>query len=281
MAREPWQITRDEYATEETVRDMKGKPELSEHRATIYDGHAARHSQAVKLAILQGKKVSPDVLEDYPEYLQLLVDTLDKKKKRKFPLLPVPALDWLPEYVGSSPKSSRLTITKIEAVEAINKARRHVPGEWQAEVLEIAMIPKVWEHLHNLSSATNDSLKRVEGGYVLEGWNPPERPHVSVVFDGLRRNFHTNALQGIRMLIHGDERSVNLPAVEQWLEESNVRFHNIGGRKKAIHKPRPPKPLPPGAISPQTLPFNSEAATCYGKRTKRGNFRVYCRIKKG
>ena len=40
------------------------------------------------------------------------------------------------------------------------------------------------------------------------------------------------------------------------------------------------KPLPPDAISPQTLPFNSEAATCYGKRTKRGNFRVYCRIKK-
>ena len=42
-----------------------------------------------------------------------------------------------------------------------------------------------------------------------------------------------------------------------------------------------PRPLPPDAISPQTLPFNSEAATCYGKRTKRGNFRVYCRIKKG
>jgi len=49
--------------------------------------------------------------------------------------------------------------------------------------------------------------------------------------------------------------------------------------KKARKRKR--KPLPPDAISPQTLPFNSKAATCYGKRTKRGSFRVYCRIKKG
>jgi len=276
MTKEPWQMTQDEYATEETVKALKGKPELSEHKLTIWKEYAARHSQAVKLAILQGKKVSPDVLEDYPEYLQLLVDTLDKKKKRKFPLLPVPALDWLPEYVGSSPKSSRLTITKIEAVEAINKARRHVPGEWQAEVIEIAMIPKVWEHLHKLSSATNDSLKRVEGGYVLEDWNSPDRPWVGTAFDGLRRYFHTNPIQGIRMLVHGKKENVNLPAIEQWLQDSSILFHNVGG-----HKPRKPKPLPPEAISPQTLPFNSEEATCYGKRDKRGSFRVYCRIKKG
>ena len=56
-----------------------------------------------------------------------------------------------------------------------------------------------------------------------------------------------------------------------WLDEELAKIKRRSKRK----------PLPPDAISPQTLPFNSKAATCYGKRTKRGSFRVYCRIKKG
>ena len=234
------------------------------------------HKQIVQRAIKRGHTISPEVLREY-------ADIATESKQ-----LPMPALKWLPEYIGVSPTlggKKHVIITKAEVVEAINKGRKHVPNVWFTDIAEMAMIPKVWAHLHKLTSGGNNSLKRVEGGYVLEGWNSPDRPYASTVHDGLRRHFHTIPLSDIRHLIYSKQegKDVAIPRVEQSLRDAGITFHNVGGAKAKVtkaRKPRKPKPLPPDAINPQVIRLNSKEATCYGKRDKRGNFRSYCRVKK-
>ena len=81
---------------------------------------------------------------------------------------------------------------------AIQRAERRSP-EWQAEMLEIALIPGVKAGLNRIpQNHRGVKIKRVKGkfgnGYVLEGWNSVRDDYFSyspsTAWDGLRREYY-------------------------------------------------------------------------------------------
>lgn len=145
---------------------------------------------------------------------------------RSRPLFPYSGpIPHLPEYVGATAKNAVVTVTKTEVEQAIKRAQKHAPGEWQAEILEIALIPQMQKYLEKQNPRY--TLTRVVNGYVLHPWNSPDRPYASTAYDGFRRNFFEDPLHGLRSLIWSPKQSLNKAVVEEWLAQDKIRFHNV------------------------------------------------------
>lgn len=80
---------------------------------------------------------------------------------------------------------------------AIGRANRDHPSFWQAEIIEIMMLPKIKKAIEKLNDGRKLDIRRVDTkfgkGYVLEGWNDVSDEYYSTnphkVWDGILRNY--------------------------------------------------------------------------------------------
>lgn len=102
-------------------------------------------------------------------------------------------------------------VCRPEVTKALDKAHSVFPQEWQAEAVEIAMIPAVRTAIRK-ANRQPFKLRRVKNkfgpGYVLEGWNSLRDEYYShnpsTTYNGIGREFYGyHALEQIRSWAHG------------------------------------------------------------------------------
>jgi hypothetical protein len=107
-----------------------------------------------------------------------------------------------------------LSVSLPDIKKAIERANADFPGDWQAEEVEIAMVPVVRKAIVEANGPNRPfhlrraSNKRFGKGYVIEGWNSVRDDYYShspgTAKDGLRREFYgVRAVEDLRMWAHG------------------------------------------------------------------------------
>lgn len=218
----------------QVIADSKVKGESQPDLTHIFKDYKPIEVQNAILLLLNDGQIK----EIYPQVGEKRYITTDpriippgavkpKYRAEAKPAFPYPGgpLPHLPEYIGATPKNAEVTVTKTEIEKAITRARQHAPGEWQAEILEIALIPQMQKYLSKQNP--HYTLTRVVNGYVLHPYNSPERPYTGVAYDGFRRNFYEEPLHGLRSLIWAPEESLNQVVINEWLSQDKIRFHNV------------------------------------------------------
>ncbi|MFA5366160.1 MAG: hypothetical protein WC325_13340 [Candidatus Bathyarchaeia archaeon] len=106
-----------------------------------------------------------------------------------------------------------LSVSPLELQQAVNRAEKDNPTFWQAEMIEIAMIPSVKRSIEQMSDRKLN-IERVKtkygNGYVLEGSNRIDDEYYSTnpakVWDSIRRNYiGAQDLEFLRMTTQGND----------------------------------------------------------------------------
>lgn len=191
-------------------------------------------------------------------YRQQTLGFYSKGKGKKRKVIPISARSTRKRKIASritqpsKAKVDNLVVSKPKLQQAIAKAEKDNPNFWQAEIVEIAMIPSVTKAIEEMTHRKLN-LTRVKtkfgNGYVLEGWNSVRDDYYSTnpakVYDGLRREYiGIQDLELLRQTAHGHDSakdqlrhfkikdSPKLQGMEVWEGPANYTYTLLNAQRK-------------------------------------------------